>query len=289
MPTSSDKRFAYGAAICAAVLMGSIGIFVRNTGASAALIAFARMGLGFVFLAGFMAFTGKLGAARIKVSPWLLAGGLSIGLSVWSYILAMGHTSLTNAVFLLYLGPPMAVGLARLLLREKLAPRGAALLGLAFLGCLLVIQFDFSFSSKDSLGYFYGLLAALGYALVIVFNRKLPAGIPPLGRAFYQLLAAALALLPFMDWHDFDMQIRDLPWLAGVGFFQGFLGLGLMIFAIGRLTAQEYGILSYLEPVIATLVGVILFAEPMTSLQVVGGILIILSGAGQIWAARKTH
>ena len=41
--TIPDKRFAYGAAIFAAVLMGSMGVAVRNIAANATLIAFARL------------------------------------------------------------------------------------------------------------------------------------------------------------------------------------------------------------------------------------------------------
>ncbi len=282
MPTSCDKRLAYGAAIAAAMLMGTMGLFVRIISADAILIAFARLGLGFIFLVVFLSLGGNLGAAKSPISPCLVAGGLSLGFCVWSYIQAIGHTSLANAVFLLYLGPPLAAGLASLLLRERITLRVAALMGLAFLGCLFVLRFDFSFSRADALGYFHGVLAALGYALFIVMNRKLPPQVSPLGRSFYQLLIAALVLAPFLNWNNIGVEPQDLPWLVAVGFFQGFLCLSLMIFAIKHLTAYEYGILSYLEPAAATLIGVMVFAEPMTPFQVVGGGLIVLSGIAQL-------
>ena len=75
---------------------------------------------------------------------------------------------------------------------------------------------------------------------------------------------------------------HDLRWLIAAGFFQGFMALTLVIFAIRHLTAYEYGLLSYLEPVTATLVGVTIYAEPLTPLQALGGILIVLSGIAQI-------
>ena len=154
--------------------MGSMGCFVRNISADATLIAFARLSLGFMFLAGFLGLTGNFGAAKVSISPCLVASGLSLGLCVWSYIQAIENTSLANAVFLLYLDPPLAVILARFLLLEKITLRRIDLMGLAFLGCLFVLQFDFSFSRADALGYSYGLLSASGYALNIVMNRKLP-------------------------------------------------------------------------------------------------------------------
>jgi drug/metabolite transporter (DMT)-like permease len=85
------------------------------------------------------------------------------------------------------------------------------------------------------------------------------------------------------------MRLEDLPWLLAAGFFQGFLGLTFMIFAIRHLTVYEFGILSYLEPVTATLIGVMIYAEPMSPLQAVGGSLILLSGLAQIWLTQSDH
>jgi len=43
-----------------------------------------------------------------------------------------------------------------------------------------------------------------------------------------------------------------------------------------------------LEPVTATLIGVTIYAEPLTPLQALGGGLIVLSGIVQIWTGRRT-
>jgi drug/metabolite transporter (DMT)-like permease len=249
----------------------------------AAIIAFARLSLGFVFLVGFLAVTRNFQALRISISPSLMASGLSIGLSVWSYIEAIAHTSLANAAFLLYLGPLLAVAFAHLFLKEKLALASVLLIGLAFLGCLFMLQFDPSVSKMEVSGSIYGSLSALGYALFIVSNRKIRPDISPMGRAFYQVLVATLlTLTPFLTGKTIEAPWQDLPWLIAVGFFQGFFALTLIIFAIRHLTAYEYGLLSYLEPVTATLIGVAIFAEPLTPLQAFGGSLIVLSGMAQI-------
>jgi drug/metabolite transporter (DMT)-like permease len=251
MLKTRDKRLAYGAAISSAILMGSLGIFVRNISTDATMIAFARLSLGFMFLLGFLSLTRNLRVAKVSFSPYLLASGLSIGLCVWSYIKVIAYTSMANAVFLLYLGPLLAIGFAYYLLREKITLSSILLMCVAFVGFLFVVQFDFSFFSADALGYVYGLLSAFSYALIIVTNRKIPAHVSALGRSFYQLLIAALSLIPFLAWQRIQLPLLDMPWLLAVGFFQGVLGLTLMIFAIRHLTTYEYGILSYLEPVTA--------------------------------------
>jgi drug/metabolite transporter (DMT)-like permease len=90
------------------------------------------------------------------------------------------------------------------------------------------------------------------------------------------------SLIPFVAGKTIEAPWLDLPWLLAVGFFQGFLALTLIIFSIRHLTAYEYGLLSYLEPVTATLIGATIYGEPLTPLQALGGCLIVGSGIAQI-------
>jgi hypothetical protein len=53
MLRTRDKGFAYGAAI----LMGLMGIIVRNMSADVTIIASVRLSLGFVFFLGYMVVT----------------------------------------------------------------------------------------------------------------------------------------------------------------------------------------------------------------------------------------
>ena len=47
--------------------------------------------------------------------------------------------------------------------------------------------------------------------------------------------------------------------------------------------ASHFPLTVHLEPVTATLIGVVIYAEPMSLLQALGGSLIILSGLAQLW------
>jgi len=70
MLRNRDKSFAYGAVISSAILMGSLGIFVRNMSADALIIAFARLSLGFLFLLGFLGLTRNLRATKVSFFPY---------------------------------------------------------------------------------------------------------------------------------------------------------------------------------------------------------------------------
>ena len=60
-----------------------------------------------------------------------------------------------------------------------------------------------------------------------------------------------LSLIPFVTFANIKLAQADWYWLIGIGFCQGFLALTLAISALKRLAAQEYGMIAYLEPLIA--------------------------------------
>lgn len=56
--------------VFAAILMGSLGIFVRNMSADVLIIAFARLSLGFLFLLGSLGLTRNLRATKVSFFPY---------------------------------------------------------------------------------------------------------------------------------------------------------------------------------------------------------------------------
>ena len=62
-----------------------------------------------------------------------------------------------------------------------------------------------------------------------------------------------------------------------------------MITAIQLLEVHEYGTISYLEPMVATLLGVLVYAETVSFWQAIGCLMILVAGVKQVCLARKTH
>ena len=198
------------------------------------------------------------------------------------YMNAINSTSLAIAVFLLYLAPLIAVGIASILLKEQFTLLNGGLLCLSFVGFLFLMEFNFSLNINESKGYLWGVGAAIFYALYIVFNRKIPIEIPASTRSFYQFLFGAVTMLPFLDASILSVSQKDFCWLIAVGFFQGFLALSLLIVAVKHLKAVEYGTISYIEPLVASLVGFVLYSESLTLFQIVGCIIVFSGGMIQV-------
>jgi RarD protein len=272
------KIIGYTAAIMSVMLTGAMGIFVRNISLDGSIITFARLGLGLVFLFFFLILKKEIKTVKIrKFSYSLLFTGILMAMVSLCYINAINSTSLANAAFLLYLAPLIAVGIAAVLLKEKFTLLNGGLLCLAFLGFLFFLEFKFSLNMDESKGFLWGIGSAITYALYIVFNRKIPAQIPALTRSFYQLLFGAVTMLPFLDASIQNVTLKDVNWLMAIGLFQGFLAISLFTFAVKHLKTVEYGTVSYVEPLIASLIGVFLYSESLTLFQL-AGCLIVLSG-----------
>jgi len=131
-------------------------------------------------------------------------------------------------------------------------------------------------------GQLFALLSGVFYALFIVVNRMISSVVSSYNRIFYQLLFGSFVLLPFVELTDLRFYRHELSWLFAIGFFQGYLALSLMIIALRCLHAFEYATVSYIEPIVATLAGYLVYAESLSLMQAVGCLIILASGFLQI-------
>lgn len=282
------KTIGYAAAIMSTILMGTMGIFVRNISSNGYIITFARLGFGLVFLICLLFIRKEIKQIKMtKFSYSLLSTGILMAMGILCYINAINSTSLANAAFLLYLAPIIAVGITSIILKERFTFLNGVLLGLAFIGFLLLLEFSFSLTIDEIKGYLWGVGAAVTYALYIVLNRKIPKEIPVLTRSFYQFLFGAVTMLPFLDISILRITPKEFCWLIAVGFFLGLLALSLLIVAIKHLKAVEYGTISYIEPLVASLIGFVLYSESMAPLQFVGCAIIFSVGIVQVMVTKS--
>ncbi len=84
-------------------------------------------------------------------------------------------------------------------------------------------------------------------------------------------------MLPFLTGMNMPTT-DDVLWIALAGIFPGFIAIYCAIIALQHLPTRVYATLAYLEPVTVILAGWWLFNESLTSLQLGGVLLIILTG-----------
>ncbi|NJE27124.1 DMT family transporter, partial [Thermococcus sp. MV5] len=128
----------------------------------------------------------------------LLALGVSLAMN-WVFLFtAFSYTTIANAVLVYYTAPILATIISWRFLGEEMNPRRIGLIGLAFLGLVLIVSGQsLDFHNKDFLGIILALTAALFYALIPNLGRFLKE-VDGKVLTFLQLAIASLVLAPFV-------------------------------------------------------------------------------------------
>ncbi len=149
----------------------------------------------------------------------------------------------------------------------------------ATLGLVLVIGLGGPAAEQDHLrGILFGLGAAVFYAAVILMNKGLrqTAGLP---RTVLQMLAAIVVLTPYVACTGgFHPELLDgTGWvcLLIVGLVHTGLAYCLYFSALKDLQGQRTAILSYVDPLVAVAVSVLVLGEGIGPWQLLGGGLIL--------------
>jgi len=273
--------------ILAGTLWGSMGIFVRNLNAaglhSMEIVSLRSVVTAVVMGIFLLCYRKEMFRIRIK-DIWCFVGTgvFSIVFFNFCYFKTMTLASLSVAAVLLYTAPSFVMVMSFFLFGEKFTKTKVAALLLALAGCVLVTGILSDTQSLTMAGILTGLGAGLGYALYSIFCRyALERGYHTFTILFYTFLLAAIGGIPLTDWK----QVADVALfnLSGVGFSIVFAlvstVLPYLLYTAG-LQFVENGrasILASIEPVVATVFGVLLFREKMTLTGLAGMILVLVS------------
>lgn len=294
--TPINKKVGFINAFIAATLMGFVGFFARHINAQGDFIASSRMLCGTLAFLAILAYKGRLHTLKeFKLSFPMILSGFFMGNCLSAYVMATKLTSIANAVFFIYVGPIISTLLAVIFLKEKMKAATWAAMVSVFIGMLLIVglvsfeggslKMGFEFKAETFKGDMLALYSGVGYGLFLFFNR-FRTEVPGDTRAFWNFLFAfigILALFPVTQPTIANMGTSDWIWWIAIGFVCGFGALGTCSIATRHLTAAEFACVSYWECVVAPVfVGLMIFGEPLSTPQVVGGLLIIVGGMSEV-------
>ena len=262
-------------------IFGSIGLFVRNIPLDSSVIAFFRAVVGTIFLLLIL----SLGKKHIsfdtlcKYGITLLLSGCALGFNWILLFEAYKFTSVAQATLCYYMAPILVILASPLLLREKLTAKKLMCVLFAFCGMVFVSGFSkWGNQIVNLTGILLGLGAALLYAFVMLMN-KCQQEIPTFERTIFQLAISAIVLLPYNlltgGFQGAALNGGQLILLLAVGVIHTGLAYYLYFSAMAHLPGQTIAIVSYLDPVIAVLVSVVLLLESVFWIEILGAILII--------------
>lgn len=176
--------------------------------------------------------------------------------------------------------PLFTAAIAAFLLRDRLRGRQMAGLLLGLVGVAVAAGLGRGDLSGASLGgSLAAVLAGACYGFSFTWSKRHLMGVPPLVAATGQLTTAALLLAPFAVGtsvaHGIALTPRRVLAILALGVIGSGAAYVLSFRIIADLGATRASLVTYLIPVVAVAVGVVVLAEPFELRVVAGGALIV--------------
>jgi drug/metabolite transporter (DMT)-like permease len=268
--------------VLSSVIWGLPYLFIKvavDAGVSPAFVAWSRIVLAAALLLPLAIRRNVLRGLRDRAGA--IVGYTACEVAVPFVLIAVGERFITSSLAAILVATmPLMVALIslRLLPGERLT--GIRLFGLliGFVGVVALLGFDVLGRPSELLGAALVLVATLGYAIApIIVSRRL-ADLDPLGPVTASLLVASVALLPaaIATFPDRIPAPSALLAIAVLGVVCTAAGLIVFFRLIADAGPSRASVITYVNPLVAVVVGVVALGERLGPVSVVGLLLILL-------------
>ena len=272
---------AYSGIILLAISWGTIPLIIRTSDITSISLVGIRTFLGTFFLATLLI------RKNLNIKE-LIKPGLILGPLLAIHWVTMFESIELNSIAVgigLVFSYPLFVLLLEFLRGNKPKTYQVFLISIGFIG----LYFLLDISNINSLeGIFYGLISAISLSLIIIIGEKFSSQLGGLKVAFSQLLVASIILFKF-TYESREWLIDNLAVSIFLGFFLTGVGLTTYWYVVKIIKPIAVSTISYLEPVTGVILGAFLLNENLSSKQLIGFVLVLLVGIGQIYFDSKIN
>jgi len=213
---------------------------------------------------------------NMALVAWAVLAGLGVAGNFGFYFLSIRTAGVAVAATLMYCAPVFVFAISVLLRLERATPVKTVAVGGVVAGLALLTQIHAT-GAVSLWGIASGLLAGLSYALFLFgFRAALRHGTAPMVMAV-ALTTVVLALLPFVDGTALfgSLVSADLPWFVLLGVIGAGLSFNAYIVGLRRTVPTVAAVVAMVEPVTASLIGVLVLGETLSPLQLTGMAVIL--------------
>jgi len=232
-----------------------------------------------------------------KINPWgyqkrlLIIRGLLGTIALFCIFKALTILPIATATVIQYIYPTFTVICAYIILKEFILRRIVYSIIIGWIGIFLVTQPEFTANNniqETISGIIIAILGALMTSLAYICVRKLSLKEHPLVIIYYFPLVSIPLSIPFIINYFVLPTGTDWLWIIGIGIFtqigQLCITEGLRLLPAGQATS-----LNYSQVIFASIWGVLIFQETITSSIYLGGFCVLTSTIISISASKTSQ
>ena len=274
--------------IIAGVSWGLIGVFTKVID----VLGFTEMQMLFVkgvlATAVLLLITSVKDKSQLKLKNWkdiryfIGTGIISFSFFSWAYMKAVNLTSLGVAAVLLYTAPTFVMLFSIFLFGEKMTKTKGIVLAMTFVGCILVtglLEGGAAVITWQGIGI--GLAAGVGYALYSIFGTyAIKAGYGSLTISLYTFLMATIVMTFLVKPVEVVTKITEMgQWPLAISFALLTTVVPYLTYTKGLsgLPASKASVTATIEPVVAAILGIVVFHESVSMMKLTGIVLVLSS------------
>ncbi len=267
--------------IASGIMWGLISIFVRKLSAAgfdSFRIMCLRAWQGAIIMFALLAIF-KRDYLKIRIKDiWMFMGSGIISLTAFSYcyFTTIVNSGAAVAVVLLYTSPIFVMLLSAVFFKERITKRKVMALAMTFTGCVFVAGIIGGNVSMSYSSLLLGLGSGLGYAFYSIFAGFAIKKYSSLTVTFYTFVFSGLTLMIFFNPIEIVKTITlDLvPYLIGMAVICTVLPYICYTVGLSKMEKSRAAVVVTVEPLVGTLLGLIVFHEEKSVLKIIGIILI---------------
>ena len=284
----SETKKGYIYLLISGAFWGSAGMFLSflsDRGLSAIEVAFFNLGSAALFLFVYNIATSGISAFKIPKKAMLrlvFTGFVSEFLYDIAYINAVEMIGVGPSAVLLYTSPIFACIMAAICFKEKITLQKIAAIALNIVGCILAVTGgNLGFGLLAPLGIMLGIAAGFLYACVTILGKYNTSEVDPGIVTFYNFFFGFCFMCLLARPWTFDKGIFNIPVII-LGLLCGTFGAAIpyLFYMHGMkkpVEASRATVFASLEPVVAMVLGALVFEEHVNAISFLGVAVIVLS------------
>ena len=204
---------------------------------------------------------------------------LANGLSTWGLkYISSGLGAIMGAIFPLWL---VVIGLFSV--QSKMPVKAIIGLLLGFGGvCIIFYEHLRDFFNPDfRLGILLSLMATWGWAFGTIYTKKHAANFNPYFSIGLQMVISGITLTSFSYSFTNTITVTAIPWQSWASIvylviFGSVISFIAYLYALQNLSTEQTSLYAYINPMVAILLGWLVFSEKLTLFIAVGGLVALL-------------